>query len=494
MYAASAQYINAIKADTVKLGWNGTINTVGGNTYTFNKDDIVPGSGSITRMISNQSLKLGTVFSSVLSAELILPNVSRYELFGATIKISNTVVGASDDIPMGEFTINKATQSADHINITANDNMLKFADVNFSAAVNNMVQSPYQWLTTMCTACGVVLGMTLAQVQALPNGRRKTGFADSVVDAKTWRDVLSYLAIYLASYAYIGRDGKLYIGQYKASSDDAISENFRYSSGLSDFRTTYDGMYAIYKNDGVQEYVSNTNSGGLVLNIGTNPFLQFANQTNRQQALQEIIDAWDGIYYVPYQSEIGIIPILDPGDVLTFTGNQADVYDYGVVTKIVYNLDTKGRMTVVCTGDNPLLAEAQDRFTKTVEGLSSEYSNGQEMGSKSFWLIESHVIANNNIGNTKALVAQINFDQKTDVQRMGFMFDCDGTLTDSAVVKIEITVDDAIAYTQEYTDRKLKGKRDFPANTGFRVTGKGSHTAKVYMTVTDSPLLWSELA
>ena len=151
-------------------------------------------------------------------------------------------------------------------------------------------------------------------------------------------------------------------------------------------------------------------------------------------------------------------------------------------------------MPVKCTGDNPLLAEAQDRFTKTVEGLSSEYSNGQEMGSKSFWLIESHVIANNNIGNTKTLVAQINFDQKTDVQRMGFMFDCDGTLSDSAVVTIEITVDDEIAYTQEYTDRKLKGKRDFPANTGFRVTGKGSHTAKVYMTVTDSPLLWSELA
>lgn len=494
MYAASAQYINAIKADTVELGWSGIINTVGGNTYSFSKDDIVPDSGSITRMISNQSLKLGTVFSSGLSIELILPSVSRYELFGARVEISNTVAGALDDIPMGKFTVIDAKQSADHISITASDNMLKFADVNFSAAVNNMVLSPYQWLTTMCAACGVVLGMTLAQVQALPNGRRNTGFADSVVDVKTWRDVLSYLAIYLASYAYIGRDGKLYLGQYKASSDDTISENFRYSSGLSDFRTTYDGLYAIYKNDGVQEYVSNSNSGGLVLNIGTNPFLQFANQTNRQQALQEIIDAWDGIYYVPYQSEIGIIPILDPGDVLTFTGNQADVYDYGVVTKIVYNLDTKGRMTVVCTGDNPLLATAQDRFTKTVEGLSSEYSNGQEMGSKSFWLIESHVIANNNIGGTKTLVAQINFDQKTDVQRMGFMFDCDGTLSASAVVTIEITVDDELAYAQEYTDRKLKGKRDFPANTGFRVTGKGSHTAKVYMTVTDSPLLWSELA
>lgn len=491
MYAASAQYINAIKADTVELGWSGIINTVGGNTYSFSKDDIVPDSGSITRMISNQSLKLGTVFSSTLSTELVLPGVSRYELFDATIEISNTVVGASDVIPMGKYTITSAKQSADHISISASDDMIKL-DVPFNAALNNVIQMPYNWLLQICAAAGATLGMTSAQVEALPNGRRKTGFADSVADAKTWRDVLSYLGIYLASYAYIGRDGKLYLGQYKATSDDTISKNFRYSSGLSDFRTTYDGMYAIYKNEGVQEYVSNTNSGGLVLDIGTNPFLQFSNAANRQEALQEIIDAWDGIYYVPYQSDMGIVPIFDPGDVITFTGNQADAYDYGAITKVTYNFN--GRMTVVCTGDNPYLAAAQDRFTKTVEGLSSDYSNGQEIGTKNFWLLHTHDIANNNIGSTKTLVAQIEFEQKTDVQRMGFMFDCDGDLSASAVIKVEMTVDDELVWTEEYTDRRLAGKIPFPHNMGQRITGKGSHVAKVYMTVTDSKLKWSELA
>ena len=491
MYSASAQYINAIKADTVELGWSGIINTVGGNTYSFSKDDIVPDSGSITRMISNQSLKLGTVFSSSLSTELVLPGVSRYELFDATIEISNTVVGASDVIPMGKYTITSAKQSADHISISASDDMIKL-DVPFNAALNNSIQLPHNWLLQICAAAGVTLGMTSAQVEALPNGRRRTGFADSVADAKTWRDVLSYLGIYLASYAYIGRDGKLYLGQYKAASDDTISKNFRYSSGLSDFRTTYDGMYAIYKNEGVQEYVSNANSGGLVLDIGTNPFLQFSNAANRQEALQETIDAWDGIYYVPYQSDMGIVPIFDPGDVITFTGNQADAYDYGAITKVTYNFN--GRMTVVCTGDNPYLAAAQDRFTKTVEGLSSEYSNGQEIGTKNFWLIHTDSIANNNIGSTKTLIAQIPFDQKTDVQRMGFMFDCDGDLTASAVIKVEMTVDDELVWTEEYTDRKLAGKVPFPHNMGQRITGKGSHIAKVYMTVTDSKLKWSELA
>lgn len=492
MYSASSAYVNAIKADTVELGWSGTIVTVGGTTYTFTKDDISPDSGSITRTISTQSLKIGTVFAASLSLELILAGVSRYELYGASITISNTVTGASDTIPMGQFTITSATQAADHISISATDNMVKFADVDFLATMHTSIQSPFMWLSEACIACGVTLGNTQAQIEGLPNGRRKTGFADTVTDVKTWRDAISYIASCLCSYAYIGRDGKLYLGQYSAIPDETITELLRYSSDLSDYRTTYDGLYAIYKAEGVQEYVSNTNSGGLVLNLGTNPFLQFSDAQNRQDALQEIIDAWNGIYYVPFRSEAGIIPILDPGDVVTFTGNQAGAYDIGVITQITYNFN--GSMTIVCAGDNPLLADAQDRFTKIVAGLAADYNNGQEIGTKNFWLLHTHTIANNNIGSTKTLVAQIQFDQKTDVQRMGFMFDCDGTLSASAVVKVEITIDDELTWTHEITDRRLAGKVPFPANYGDRITGKGTHTAKVYMTVTDSALLWSELA
>ena len=496
MYSASADFQTKIKSNIRKIKWSGTITTVGGSAYDFDDDPNTSDgkiiSGSITRSISSQSLNVGTAYASTLSLEVVLSGVSRYELYGGVVDISCSIDGALDVIPMGKFTISEANQTSDHITVKAYDNMVKFDSVNFIPTNYTSVQLPYLWLSQACTACGVTLGSTSAQISALPNGNRKTGYADCVTDVKTWRDVLSYISAYLGGYAYIGRDGYLYIGSYGSNSVDTVPSNFRYSSNLSDFRTTYDGLYASYKDGGLQEYVSNTNSGGLVLDLGVNPFLQFSNQTNRQAALQEIIDSWDGVYYVPYSSDMPLVPTYDVGDVLTFTDNQADVYDLGAITEITYSIGNP--MSVKCTGDNPLLAEAQDRFTKSIEGLSSEYSNGQETGSKSFWLLESHVIANNNIGGTKTLVAQIDFNQKTDVQRMGFMFDCDGTLTDSAVVKIEITVDDELAYTQEYTDRKLKGKRDFPANTGFRVTGKGSHTAKVYMTVTDSPLLWSELA
>ena len=497
MYSASADFLTKIKSNTRHLKWSGTITTVGGATYDFDTDkDSADGkivSGSITRSISSQSLNIGTAYASTLSLEVVLPAVSRYELYNGVVTVSCSIDGATDVIPMGIFTISEANQALDHITIKGYDNMTKFDAVSFSASLDNSIQSPYMWLLQACSACGVTLGNTSAQIEAIPNGNRKTGFADSVADAKTWRDVLSYISAYLGGYAYIGRDGYLYIGSYGSNSADTVHSNFRYTSNLSDYRTTYDGLYATYKNEGMQEYVSNSNTGGLILDLGTNPFLQFINQSNRLEALQEIIDSWDGVYYVPYSSDMPLVPIYDVGDVLTFVDNQADIYDLGAITEITYKID--GMMSVKCAGDNPILAEAQDRFTKTLEGMSSEYSTGQEIGTKNFWLLHTDTIANNNIGSTKTLVAQIEWEQKTDVQRMGFMFSCDGDLSVTASVKVEITVDDEADYSFEVTESKsMNGKRTYTATSGDRIIGKGSHVAQVYMTVTDNKLKWSDLA
>ena len=492
MYSASAQYLSAITSDTVELGWSGTITTVGGNTYTFTKDNMSPDSSSITRTLSTQKLKIGQAWTAGLTLELILPGVSRYELYGASISISNTVTGASDTIPMGQFTVISASQTADHINLSANDNMIKFEDVNFSAASYSTVQTPYNWLTQMCTLCGVTLGNTQAEIEALPNGKRKTGFADCVTDAETWRDVLSYITAYLGSNALIGRDGKLYIVQYSSTSIETVSEILRYSSDLSDYRTTYDGLYAVYKNDGVQEYVSNTNTGGLVLDLGTNPFLQFSNDQNREDALQEIIDAWDGIYYVPFNSSVAIIPILDPGDVITFTGNQADAYDYGAVTQITYGFN--GDMTVVCAGENPILADAQDRFTKTVAGLAADHQNGQEIGDKDFWLLFNHSTEDMTVGSTETLITEIEYEQKTFCQNLEMILTLEADLSATATVNIRVNVDDDLDLEMDVTEEKsMIGKRMFHCSNPQKVYGEGTHSCKVYMTVTDSPLIWSEL-
>lgn len=489
MYSASATFNTKIKSNTRGLHWSGTI-TAGGNTYSLSDDDLI--SGSITRSISSQSLSIGTAYASTLSMEFILPGVSRYELYNGNIDVSVTLDGATDVIPMGKYIISEAMQTSDHITIKAYDNMVKLDNVPFNPSSNTNIQTPYAWLSDLCTACGVTLGSTSTQISALPNGNRQTGFADAVSDVKSWRDVLGYLTAYLNGYAYIGRDGKLYIGKYTANSADTIPSNFRYTSNLSDFRTTYNGLYSVFKEGGVQEYVYNSNDKGIVLDLGTNPFLQFTDQTNRLEALQEIIDAWNGVYYVPYESDLPLVPTYDPGDVLTFTDNQAGAYDIGAITEITYNIG--GTMNVKCSGDNPRLATAQDRITKSIAGLSADYNNGAQSGGKNFWLLETTNTSQITVGNTKTQIAVIEWSQSVDVQKMGFMFCCEANLSATAVISILITVDDSDDYKFDIGEEKaLKGKRPFSRNCGFRVSGKGTHSAKVYMTVTNSPTLVGDL-
>ena len=154
-----------------------------------------------------------------------------------------------------------------------------------------------------------------------------------------------------------------------------------------------------------------------------------------------------------------------------------------------------GTMSVICSGDNPRLAQAQDRFSKTIAGLSAEYNNGQEVGGKDFWLLHTENTDTLTVGSTKTQVAEIEWNQTVDVQKMGFMFACDGVLSATATIVCEISVDDNVDYTFPQTEIKvLKGTRPTHSNCGFTVEGKGTHTAKVYLTVTDNPLIWSDLA
>jgi len=499
MYPVSATFKDYIKRNTVSYSWSGTIVDKEGTSYEITNANIIKNSSRITKRCSTDQLSVGTTCAAELELNLYL-DVDRYKLYGGTSEISFILDEGIDanenpvteEVPMGIFTISECNQSNGKLSIIAYDNMQKFDKVKFTASLNNEILTPFNWLSLICDECGVVLGNTSSQIAGMPNGNRPTGFADVVSDADTWRDVLGYMAAYLGGFAYIGRDGKLYIGQYHAVIVDTITASFRSFSNLSDFRTTYDGLYATYKDGGVQEYVSNNNSNGLVLDLGINPFLQFNDQTNRLAALQEIIDAWNGVYYVPYDSDMPLMPHYDLADVIQFTNNQAGEYDYGAITEIVYNLGSQ--ISVNCCGDNPILAAAQDRFTKTVAGLSSSYNNGQEIGTKNFWLLHTENASAITVGSTKLQVAEIEFKQITDVQRLALVFTCELSLSTTAIIDLTLTVDDEEAYTFEVTEEKaMKGKRILNATKAFRITGKGTHIAKVYMKVTDNSLKWSDL-
>jgi hypothetical protein len=463
--------------------------TTGGTTYDFDGSKIR--SGKISRSICDtDKLEVGTVYASELDCELNL-SVSRYELYDGIITISIELDGADDVIPMGSFIISEINQTLDRLNIKAYDSMIKFGAVRFVPTSNTYIQYPYQWLQAACTACGVTLGNTEAEIKLLPNGMRQMGYADIASDTETWRDVLAYMAAVLGGYAYIGRDGKLYIGTFKAAPDDTVAANFRYTSNLSDYQTTFNGIYGVYKKDGVQEYAENDNADGLILDLGANPFLQFTKTTNRINALREIINVWDDLYYVPFTANVPMNPLYDPGDILKFIGNQA-ADDIGILTEIVYTIG--GQMSIKCSGDNPRLAEAQDRFTKTIEGISSEFTNAKNVGSKSFWILSTTNTAAITVDGTEIELTEIEWRQNTIVQDIEMLLTIDAVLSATATVRIRLIVDDDSDFEMIVTeDKSLIGERVFHCTNPQKITGVGEHVAKVYMTVTDAPLLVGDL-
>lgn len=488
MYSASAEFQNLIKQKERTFIYSGSIVTTGGTTYSFDGSDIR--SGKITRSICGDKLEVGTVYSSELNIDLMM-NISRYELYGGIIDLTIKLDGAADEIPMGKYIISEVNQSIDRIQIKAYDYMIKFDNVKFDPTSNTAIQLPYAWLSAACTACNVTLGNTSDQIKVMPNGRRNIGYADVVTDVKTWRDVIGYISAVLGGYAYIGRDQKLYIGSYKDTEDDTIPSNFRYSSNLSDFKTTYNGIYSVYKESAVQEYTDNTNESGLVLDLGANPFMQFTATANRMSAIQEIIDVWDGIYYVPFSSAMPANPLYDVGDVLKFTGNQASD-DIGVITEIVYTIG--GQMNVTCSGENPRLAEAKDRFSKSIAGLESEYSNTRNIGNRDFWIISTTNTRALSVAGTEVQIAEIEWQQNTYAQDIDMILTIDAELSATAKVTLRINVDDSQDYEISIvTEKALKGTRPFHGSNPRMVTGKGKHTAKVYMTVVDSALTVGDL-
>ena len=87
MYEVSEKYKEAIRSQSRKFKWYGTITTPTGKVYHFTEKDIVKGSGTLTRSCSGStSLEMGSVYAAELDISLFL-NVDRYSLYDAVIDL-----------------------------------------------------------------------------------------------------------------------------------------------------------------------------------------------------------------------------------------------------------------------------------------------------------------------------------------------------------------------------------------------------------------------
>ena len=127
MYPVSNAFMQAIKSNTRKYYWTGTITTSDKKTYEFENEDIVKGSGYISRQCcGNSEIELGSVYAAELGISLFC-DIDRYTLDGAEIKLWFHLLlddGSTESIPMGVFYVAEANRRIKTLELKAYDGML----------------------------------------------------------------------------------------------------------------------------------------------------------------------------------------------------------------------------------------------------------------------------------------------------------------------------------------------------------------------------------
>lgn len=366
MYPVSDAFKTAVEQNSRKYYWTGTITDKNGKVYEFGNEDIVKGSGYITRQCCGSSeIELGTVYAGELGISLFL-DFDRYTLDDAEIRLWFHLVlddGTVESVPMGVFFIAEANRGIKTIELKAYDAML-----NLEKSFNKGLSSayPYDFLSLLAKNCKVELAQSKEEIESLPNGTELFGiYQDN--DIETWRDFLYYLAQALGCFTTIDREGKLLLTSYGNTEVKRINNTHRFSSTFSDFVTRYTAVNSTNKRTETAEYYSIEPDDGLTMNLGVNPLLQFGLDETRKRIITNILNTITIIQYVPFDSETIGDPSLDLGDVLKFTGGHADESSLSAITSITTKVN--GKQTVKCVGKNPKLSEAKSKSDKNISGL-----------------------------------------------------------------------------------------------------------------------------
>lgn len=405
MYPVSEAFLQAVQGNTRRYYWTGKITTVAGVEYPFDQEDIVKGSGYVTAQCCGSSeIELGAVYAAEMGISLFL-DIDRYTLENAKVELSyhlRLASGAYEAVPMGIFEISEANRTAHVLELKAYDYMLRF-DRDFNGF--ETIGTAYGMMALCGTACGVELAQTQAEIEALPNGSELLSIYPEN-DIETYRDVLYFTAQVLGGFFCINRAGKLEFRQYGDTPVMAVLQKHRFSSSFSDFVTRYTAVSSTNLRTQMAEYYALETDDGLTMNLGVNPLLQFGLEETRAELCENILSALSAIHYVPFDSDTIGNPALDLGDVLTFSGGQADAGQITCVTSFTVKIG--GRQSLKCVGKNPRLSQAKSKNDKNISGLLNQIEAGK-IGIHTFTNASGYTI-----GETNVRIISIEFASKEE--------------------------------------------------------------------------------
>lgn len=366
MYAVSEEYREAMhgKVQTFRL-----TGTAGNRPFT--DANILKGSFSVTNQCSgSDAVEIGQVYIGELKATFMGMGIDRYQWQMLEIRPSlglKLADGTFEDVPLGVFEVAEAEWTASGIVIKAYDHMADF-DRNYGGG--NAKGEPYDLLTSACERCGVPLGMTREQVEALPNGA-ETLSVYTTDNIDTWRDFIGWLSQAMGCFATIDRTGALVFRRYTQEPVDTLDTRHRFSgASFSDYTTRYTGLSCVDLSLQKTMYYNVTPDNGLTYNLGSNPFLQrgAGDAAARRRA---VLDALLAVSYVPFRVTAIGNPAYDLGDCLRFTDGLADG-SLSCITKYVFTFNQKYEMQGA--GEDPAYASAKSKSDKDISGLLSTVS------------------------------------------------------------------------------------------------------------------------
>lgn len=310
MYALSTEAKKDLQSYTI----SGTI-----GEETFDDENILKGSLKISRQTINlSSFNIGGVGIGQMSCSFMNIDIEENDWFGKEISLS-VKINDVQTIPVGVFNVDSASRTKGIVQVTCYDNMIK-TEKPVSVDVG-AYGTMFEWLTLACTECDIVLGMTQAQVEALPNGNM-TFYLEEMGDIETWRDIIFWLSVKVVGFATMNRSGQLVLVTYHSTIDDTINYNVRFNtSSYGDEVISYSGISVYIAADEKVYYYNNDPDDSYTLAIGQDPFLQVS-KAQRDVYIENMLSKIGDIAYNPCDVTIPFGIHYDLGDVLQFPNGQ----------------------------------------------------------------------------------------------------------------------------------------------------------------------------
>lgn len=250
-------------------------------------------------------------------------------------------------IPIGNFNIDDFTDNDDNtLTLKCIDNMSKF-EFNYDGSKLKYPATLLQVLKDICSKAGVELGST-----SFLNSNKGIAVYDNTVSA---REYLSYIAESAGGFAFIGRDGKLYIRSIYQDEQKIALELF----GSYKWGEEYKISKVSYE-DGIRSFKFGNETDNTLWINQENMFIV------DEEQVKNIYNQVKDLTTNSFEGKVIIDPALDVGDKLIIDGNPV-IYQGEANFETRFIADIKNKISIKQKQETTVKKESQKVVNRRVQ-------------------------------------------------------------------------------------------------------------------------------